>query len=224
MVAGLLSWPQVNADQNQFARTIAWFSQAVFASKVDIKDKQAEVMREIDGGSETVRVKLPAVITADLRLNQPRFANLPSIQASRLLGQISRWRNWLLFLSRKPKRNPWPRWPRVIWVWISNLIKSTCPMKNHRNGKAVVEWRTLMNWLANWKRKEWFKRNLFALFLFLHIFAENHPDYFHFSIESQFLTSSLKSSFKLTSVASFHFQIISFLLLPLTHDVVRTVQ
>lgn len=37
-------------------------------------------MREIDGGSETIRVKLPAVITADLRLNQPRFANLPSIQ------------------------------------------------------------------------------------------------------------------------------------------------
>lgn len=54
--------------------------QAVFASKVEIKDKQAEVMREIDGGSETIRVKLPAVITADLRLNQPRFANLPSIQ------------------------------------------------------------------------------------------------------------------------------------------------
>lgn len=37
-------------------------------------------MREIDGGSETIRVNLPAVITADLRLNQPRFANLPSIQ------------------------------------------------------------------------------------------------------------------------------------------------
>jgi electron transfer flavoprotein beta subunit len=37
-------------------------------------------MREIDGGSETISVKLPAVITADLRLNQPRFANLPSIQ------------------------------------------------------------------------------------------------------------------------------------------------
>ncbi len=37
-------------------------------------------MREIDGGSETIRVKLPAVITTDLRLNQPRFANLPSIQ------------------------------------------------------------------------------------------------------------------------------------------------
>jgi electron transfer flavoprotein beta subunit len=57
-----------------------YFFQAVFASQVDIKDKKAEVMREIDGGSETIRVKLPAVITADLRLNQPRFANLPSIQ------------------------------------------------------------------------------------------------------------------------------------------------
>ena len=57
-----------------------FFCQAVFASKVDIKDKKAEVTREIDGGLETISVKLPAVITADLRLNQPRFANLPSIQ------------------------------------------------------------------------------------------------------------------------------------------------
>ncbi len=56
------------------------FFQALFASKIDIKDKKAEVMREVDDGSETIRVKLPAVITADLRLNQPRFANLPSIQ------------------------------------------------------------------------------------------------------------------------------------------------
>ena len=40
-------------------------------------------MREIDGGSETIRVKLPAVITADLRLNTPRFANLPSIQKAK---------------------------------------------------------------------------------------------------------------------------------------------
>ncbi len=60
------------------------FFQAVFASKIDIKDKKAEVMREIDGGSETISVKLPAVITADLRLNQPRFANLPSIQVKYL--------------------------------------------------------------------------------------------------------------------------------------------
>ncbi|CAF1194533.1 unnamed protein product, partial [Didymodactylos carnosus] len=66
MVAGLLSWPQ-----------------AMFASKIEIKDKKAEVTREIDGGLETVRVTLPAVITADLRLNQPRFANLPSIQKAK---------------------------------------------------------------------------------------------------------------------------------------------
>lgn len=74
---------------------------------MDIKDKQAEVMREIDGGSETVRVKLPAVITADLRLNQPRFANLPSIQASHhsMNELIAR----SLSLSRKPKRNRWSR-------------------------------------------------------------------------------------------------------------------
>ena len=48
-------------------------------------------MREIDGGSETIRVKLPAVITADLRLNTPRFANLPSIQVSFFRLKIERF-------------------------------------------------------------------------------------------------------------------------------------
>ena len=47
-------------------------------------------MHEIDGGSETIRVKLPAVITADLRLNTPRFANLPSIQVRSLHSEDER--------------------------------------------------------------------------------------------------------------------------------------
>ena len=60
MLAGLLGWPQ-----------------AQFASKVDIKDgeKEAEVAREIDGGLEVLKVPLPAVITTDLRLNEPRYAS-----------------------------------------------------------------------------------------------------------------------------------------------------
>lgn len=58
-------------------------------------------MREIDGGSETIRVKLPAVITADLRLNTPRFANLPSIQVSLFRLENKNIRTLLLFLESK---------------------------------------------------------------------------------------------------------------------------
>jgi electron transfer flavoprotein beta subunit len=66
MLAALLGWPQ-----------------ATFASKVVIADGKATVMREIDGGLETVELKVPAVITTDLRLNEPRYATLPSIMKAK---------------------------------------------------------------------------------------------------------------------------------------------
>jgi electron transfer flavoprotein beta subunit len=66
MLAALLGWPQ-----------------ATFASKVKIADGKAEVMREVDGGLETISVKLPAVITADLRLNEPRYVTLPNIMKAK---------------------------------------------------------------------------------------------------------------------------------------------
>jgi electron transfer flavoprotein beta subunit len=66
MLAALLGWPQ-----------------ATFASKVVIGDGQATVTREIDGGLETIEVDLPAVITADLRLNTPRYATLPNIMKAK---------------------------------------------------------------------------------------------------------------------------------------------
>jgi len=66
MLAALLGWPQ-----------------ATFASKVDIADGKATVKREIDGGLETVAVGLPAVITTDLRLNEPRYATLPNIMKAK---------------------------------------------------------------------------------------------------------------------------------------------
>ena len=56
--------------------------QATFASKVEKADGELQVMREIDGGMETIKVKLPAVVTADLRLNEPRYATLPNIMVS----------------------------------------------------------------------------------------------------------------------------------------------
>ncbi|KAF2638591.1 electron transfer flavo protein subunit beta [Massarina eburnea CBS 473.64] len=66
MLAGLLNWPQ-----------------ATQASKVEIKNGSVEVTKEVDGGVETVRAKLPMVITTDLRLNEPRFATLPNIMRAK---------------------------------------------------------------------------------------------------------------------------------------------
>ena len=70
MLAALLGWPQ-----------------ATFASKIDISDedgqKRATVKREIDGGLETLAMQLPAVITTDLRLNEPRYATLPNIMKAK---------------------------------------------------------------------------------------------------------------------------------------------
>jgi electron transfer flavoprotein beta subunit len=66
MLAALLDWPQ-----------------AVFASKLEIAGETAKVTREIDGGLETVEVKLPAIVTTDLRLNTPRYATLPNIMKAK---------------------------------------------------------------------------------------------------------------------------------------------
>ncbi|KAK4330113.1 putative electron transfer flavoprotein subunit beta [Rhodotorula toruloides] len=68
MLAGMLGWPQAN-----------------FASKVDLdaSGKQVTVSREIDGGLETLKMQLPAIVTTDLRLNQPRYASLPNIMKAK---------------------------------------------------------------------------------------------------------------------------------------------
>jgi electron transfer flavoprotein beta subunit len=66
MLAALLGWPQ-----------------ATFASKVEIVDGKAVVSREVDGGSETLSLTLPAIITTDLRLNEPRYVTLPNIMKAK---------------------------------------------------------------------------------------------------------------------------------------------
>ena len=66
MLSALLNWPQ-----------------ATFASKIEIKDKTFEVTREIDEGLEKIEVNLPAIVTCDLRLNEPRYASLPNIMKSK---------------------------------------------------------------------------------------------------------------------------------------------
>jgi len=66
MLAALLGWPQ-----------------ATFASKIELAEGKAKVTREVDGGLETVSIKLPAVITTDLRLNEPRYVTLPNIMKAK---------------------------------------------------------------------------------------------------------------------------------------------
>ena len=66
MLSALLNWPQ-----------------ATFASKIDIKDNKLEIIREIDEGLETIEVNIPAIVTCDLRLNEPRYASLPNIMKAK---------------------------------------------------------------------------------------------------------------------------------------------
>jgi electron transfer flavoprotein beta subunit len=66
MLSALLNWPQ-----------------ATFASKIDVKDNTLEVTREVDEGLETIEVNLPAIVTCDLRLNEPRYASLPNIMKAK---------------------------------------------------------------------------------------------------------------------------------------------
>ena len=82
----LLGKQAIDDDSNQTGQMLAallGWSQATFASKVVVTGDKAEVTREIDGGLETVEVKLPAIITTDLRLNTPRYATLPNIMKAK---------------------------------------------------------------------------------------------------------------------------------------------
>jgi len=76
----------IDDDSNQTGQMLAallGWSQATFASKVRIAGESAEVTREVDGGLETLSVKLPAVVTTDLRLNEPRYVTLPNIMKAK---------------------------------------------------------------------------------------------------------------------------------------------
>ena len=76
----------IDDDANQTGQmlaALAGWPQATFASKVALADGKAQVTREIDGGLETLSVGLPAVITTDLRLNEPRYASLPNIMKAK---------------------------------------------------------------------------------------------------------------------------------------------
>jgi electron transfer flavoprotein beta subunit len=98
MLAALLGWPQ-----------------ATFASKVEVADGKVIVSREVDGGSETLSLSLPAIITTDLRLNEPRYVTLPNIMKAKKkqmdtykpedLGVDVKPRIQTLKVSEPPKRS-----------------------------------------------------------------------------------------------------------------------
>jgi electron transfer flavoprotein beta subunit len=72
----------MNATGQMLAALLGW-AQATYASRVAIEDGAAVVTREVDGGLQTIRVKTPAVVTVDLRLNEPRYASLPNIMKAK---------------------------------------------------------------------------------------------------------------------------------------------
>ena len=72
-----------NSQTGQMLAALAGLSQATFASNVELEDDKATVTREIDGGLETISITLPAVVTTDLRLNEPRYASLPNIMKAK---------------------------------------------------------------------------------------------------------------------------------------------
>ena len=72
----------MNATGQMLSALLGW-SQAAFASHLDIQGDHALVTREVDGGLQTIKVKLPTIVTADLRLNEPRYASLPNIMKAK---------------------------------------------------------------------------------------------------------------------------------------------
>ena len=82
----ILGKQAIDDDSNQTGQMLAallGWAQATFASKVEIDGDHAKVTREVDGGLQVIDVKLPAIVTADLRLNQPRYASLPNIMKAK---------------------------------------------------------------------------------------------------------------------------------------------
>jgi electron transfer flavoprotein beta subunit len=82
----ILGKQAIDDDANQTGQMLAallGWSQATFASKLEVGDGRATVTREVDGGLESIEVVLPAIVTADLRLNEPRYASLPNIMKAK---------------------------------------------------------------------------------------------------------------------------------------------
>ena len=82
----ILGKQAIDGDNNQTGQMLSAIldlPQATFASKLVIEGQTANVTREIDGGLQTIKVNLPAIVTTDLRLNEPRYASLPNIMKAK---------------------------------------------------------------------------------------------------------------------------------------------
>jgi electron transfer flavoprotein beta subunit len=122
----ILGKQAIDDDCNQTGQMLAALCdmpQATFASKVEVADGKAKVTREVDGGLETVSISLPAVITTDLRLNEPRYVTLPNIMKAKKkqletfkpadLGVEIRPHLKILKVSEPPKRSAGIKVPDV---------------------------------------------------------------------------------------------------------------
>jgi electron transfer flavoprotein beta subunit len=114
----ILGKQAIDDDCNQTGQMLAallGWSQGTFASKVDLGEGTVDVTREVDGGLQTVKLKLPAIVTTDLRLNEPRYASLPNIMKAKKkpidqmtpadLGVDTAPRLTTLKVSEPPKRS-----------------------------------------------------------------------------------------------------------------------
>ena len=82
----LLGKQAIDGDNNQTGQmlgALTGYAQATFASELTVQNDEATVIREVDGGLQTIRLSLPAIVTADLRLNEPRYASLPNIMKAK---------------------------------------------------------------------------------------------------------------------------------------------
>jgi len=121
----ILGKQAIDDDCNQTGQMLAALAdlpQATFASKVEVADGKANVTREIDGGLETLSVSLPAVVTTDLRLNEPRYVTLPNIMKAKK-KQLDTFKPEDLGVDVAPRTRPSRSWSPP-----SAALASRCPM------------------------------------------------------------------------------------------------
>ena len=128
----ILGKQAIDDDANQTGQMLAallGWGQATFASKIEMGEGEAKVTREIDGGLETVSLKLPAIVTTDLRLNEPRYASLPNIM--------------------KARRSRSTRCRRPISVSIRRRASKPSRSRNRPSAKPASRSPTLPSWFRN---------------------------------------------------------------------------
>ncbi len=128
----ILGKQAIDDDSNQTGQMLAallGWGQGTFASKVEISDGSVDVTREVDGGLQTVTLKLPAVVTSDLRLNEPRYASLPNIM--------------------KAKKKPIPRRPPPITAWTSRHGSKCSRPPSRRAARPASRWARSPSWWRN---------------------------------------------------------------------------